>query len=53
MLVLVSEVIIFQRTSKEIILSLSELSVKRIVLTHFYALVAPEAFKPENCNCDG
>lgn len=53
MLLLLSEVIFFQRISKKIILALSELGVKKIVLTHFYALVAPETFKSENCNCDG
>lgn len=54
MLILLSEVNIFsQRISKKIILAQNELGVRRIVLTHFYALVAPEAFKSENCNCDG
>jgi len=51
--VLLSEMNLFQSISKKIGLALSELSVKRIVLTYFYALVAPEAFKSENCNYDG
>ena len=53
LLVLLSEVNFFQRISKKIILALSDLSMKRIVLTHFYALFSPEAFQSENCNCDG
>lgn len=52
MLVFFSEVHFFKGFQRKSPLAQSDVSVKRIVLTHFYVLIAPETFKYKNCHSD-